>query len=341
VVELLPELLRSIMILAYIIENGMIIKKEIFPGDSRLPANMVWIDMSEPSVDEKKYIEKCFNIDVLTSEEISRIEVMSPFFKSKEAYYMTLTTISRNDSGHFDGTPFTSVMINNCLITLHYSKMSIIETFINLTKYDTEIYRTPSVLLSALTEVFIHDVGEILEKTGNEADTLIQNVFDKGSRAKDSSPTNNYNDVIAKVGQAGNTISRCRESLVSINRLIIYFTQIEKEKPAYKEHNLRLKHISREISSLTEYANFLSQRISFLLDATLGLLSVEQNMIVKVFTIASAVLMPPTLIASVYGMNFQNMPPEVSWRYGYYLALFLMFISAAIPFRYFKKKGWL
>lgn len=327
------------MILAYVIQNGVIAKKEIFPGDN-LPPNMVWIDMHSPSVDEKKYIEKCFNIDVLTSEEISRIEVMSPFYKSKEAYYMTLTTISKNESGHFDGTPFTSVMTNNCLITLHYTTMEIVETFLSLTKYDTEIYTNPSVLLSALTEVFIHDVGEILERTGNETDALIQNVFDKGSNRDGKVGQNNYNDVIAKVGQAGNTISRCRESLVSINRLIIYFTQIEKEKTAYKEHTLRLKHISREIGSLTEYANFLSQRISFLLDATLGLLSVEQNMIVKVFTIASAVLMPPTLIASIYGMNFQHMSPEISWDYGYPLALFMMFISAAIPFRYFKKKGW-
>lgn len=328
------------MIFAYILDNGVIVKKEIFPGDT-LPLYLVWIDMHVPSVNEKKYIEKCFNIDVLTSEEISRIEVMSPFYKSKEAYYMTLTTINQNENGHFDGNPFTSVITNNCLITLHYTKIDIIETFLNLTKHDIEIYTTPSVLLSALTELFIHDVGEILERTGNETDSLIQNVFDKGSNHKGKLGKNNYNDVIAKVGHAGNTISRSRESLVSINRLVIYFSQIEREKTLYKEHALRLRHISREIASLTEYANFLSQRIGFLLDATLGLLSVEQNMIVKVFTIASAVLMPPTLIASIYGMNFRYMPPELTWEYGYPLALFMMFISAAIPFRYFKRKGWL
>jgi magnesium transporter len=326
------------MILAYIIENGSIVKKEVIAGEP-LPANMVWIDMHAPSIDEKKYIEKCFNIDVLTSEEISRIEVMSPFYKSKEAYYMTLTTINQNENGHF-GSPFTSVMTHNCLITLHYSEMVVIETFLNLTKHEIDIYKLPSVLLSALTEVFIHDVGEILEKTGNEMDLLIQNVFEKRQDPNKSVGTNKYNEIIAKVGNTGNTISRCRESLVSINRLIIYFTQIEREKTAYKEHGLRLKHISREINSLTEYASFLSQRISFLLDATLGLLSVEQNMIVKVFTIASAVLMPPTLIASIYGMNFQYMP-EIVWEYGYPVALFLMFISAVIPFHFFKKKGWL
>jgi magnesium transporter len=324
------------MILAYVIMNGSVVRREIVPGDP-LPVNIVWIDMYSPSVDEKKYIEKCFNIDVLTSEEISRIEVMSPFYKSKEAYYMTLTTISKNENGHFDGTPFTSVMTNNCLITLHYSEMPVINTFLNLTKHDLEIYKNPPVLLSALTEIFTHDVGELLEKIGNDMNDLIQQVFTKNQNK--NSDNKNYNDIIALIGNGGNTISRCRESLVSINRLIIYFTQIERDKVAYREHGLRLRHISREISSLTEYASFLSQRISFLLDATLGLLSVEQNMIVKVFTIASAVLMPPTLIASIYGMNFHHMP-ETNWEYGYPLALFLMLISAVIPFYFFKKKGW-
>jgi len=326
------------MILAYVIINGSVVRKEIVPGDP-LPSNMVWIDMYTPSVDEKKYIEKCFNIDVLTSEEISRIEVMSPFYKSKEAYYMTLTTISKNENGHFDGTPFTSVMTNNCLITLHYSEMPVINTFLNLTKHDLEIYKSPPVLLSALTEIFTHDVGELLEKIGNDMNDLIQKVFTKTQDQTAMNNTKNYNDIIALIGNRGNTISRCRESLVSINRLIIYFTQIERDRITYKEHNLRLRHISREINSLTEYANFLSQRISFLLDATLGLLSVEQNMIVKVFTIASAVLMPPTLIASIYGMNFHYMP-ETNWEYGYPLAIFLMFISAVIPFYFFRKKGW-
>jgi magnesium transporter len=218
--------------------------------------------------------------------------------------------------------------------------MLVIDTFLNLTKFDLDIYKNPAVLLSALTEVFTHDVGELLEKIGNEMNDLIQQVFTKPKRNKVIHDSKNYNAIIALIGNGGNTISRCRESLVSINRLIIYFTQIERDKIAYKEHGLRLRHISREINSLTEYANFLSQRISFLLDATLGLLSVEQNMIVKVFTIASAVLMPPTLIASIYGMNLKYMP-ETQWDYGYPLILFIMFISAVIPLYFFNKKGWL
>ncbi len=327
------------MIFLYIVENNIVVRKEIVHNDP-LPDNIVWIDMHAPSTDEKKYIERCFNIDVLTSEEISRIEVMSPFYKSKESYYMTLTTIGRKDTQHFDCIAFTSVITTKCLITLHYDDIPALKTFTNLTKYEIGMYRMPAILLSAITEVFIHDVGEILEKTGNSLDLLIEDVFDKQIRTKGVRQVNNYNIIISKIGHIGNTISMSRESLVSINRLIIYFTQIEYNSILQKEHKLRLRHMAREIGSLTEYASFLAQRTSFLLDATLGLLSVEQNMVVKVFTIASAVLMPPTLIASVYGMNFRFMP-ETTWEYGYPLAVLLMLVSAILPYRYFKRKGWL
>jgi magnesium transporter len=324
------------MILVYTINGNAIQKKEIAPGQD-IPPNIVWIDMCNPSLEEKKYIETCFNIDVLTSEEISRIEVMSPFYKSKEAYYMTLTTLNRADKEHLNGIAFTSVILNNCLITLHYDPMPIITHFVNLTKYEIEIYKIPEVLLSALTEVFIHDIGEVLENTGDELDSLIHRVLDSPVKKPIKNSTNDYNKIISKIGRTGNVISRGRESLMSINRLIIYFIQIEGDDAV--KHRLRLKHMAREIESLTEYASFLAQRTSFLLDAALGMLSVEQNMIIKVFTIATAVFMPPTLIASVYGMNFGNMP-EKDWEYGYPIALIVMVISAVLPYLFFKRRGW-
>ena len=123
--------------------------------------------------------------------------------------------------------------------------------------------------------------------------------------------------------------------------MTIYFSQIDNARYMNKKDSrLRIKHISRQISSLSEYANFLSQRSSFLLDATLGMISVEQNIIIKVFTVAAAVFMPPTLIASIYGMNFDSMP-ELHLRFGYPMMLLLIIISAILPYLYFKKKGWL
>jgi magnesium transporter len=102
-----------------------------------------------------------------------------------------------------------------------------------------------------------------------------------------------------------------------------------------KEQRNKFKNLFREVHSLNEYVNFLSQRNSFLLDATLGMISVEQNKIIKVFTVAAAVFMPPTLIASIYGMNFAKMP-ELSWDLGYPMAIVMMLISAILPYLYFR-----
>ena len=102
----------------------------------------------------------------------------------------------------------------------------------------------------------------------------------------------------------------------------------------------RVKTLSRDITSLTEHTNFLSQKITFLLDATLGMINIEQNGIIKIVSVAAVVFLPPTLVASIYGMNFQVMP-ELEWLLGYPFALFLMLISAVLPFWFFKHRGWL
>jgi len=102
----------------------------------------------------------------------------------------------------------------------------------------------------------------------------------------------------------------------------------------------RLKTVARDIRSLSDHDGFLSQKINFLLDATLGMISIEQNGIIKIFSVAAVVFLPPTLVASIYGMNFEFMP-ELQWPYGYPFALGLMVVSMLLPYLYFKRRGWL
>jgi magnesium transporter len=113
-----------------------------------------------------------------------------------------------------------------------------------------------------------------------------------------------------------------------------------RENRHVKENKARMKILQRDIVSLTDHASFLSGKIAFLLDAVLGLISIEQNGIFKIFSVAAVVFLPPTLVASIYGMNFAFMP-ELQWPLGYPLALVLMLVSAVLPFVYFKQKGWL
>jgi magnesium transporter len=126
---------------------------------------------------------------------------------------------------------------------------------------------------------------------------------------------------------------------VSLSRLLTYHRALEIEKLT-KEARQKIKVLQRDVGSLSDHDSFLSAKVSFLLDATLGLINLEQNQIIKIFSIAAVVLLPPTLVASIYGMNFDFMP-ELQWLFGYPFAICLMIVSAVLPYLYFKRQGWL
>ncbi|MGE5257557.1 MAG: CorA family divalent cation transporter, partial [Hyphomicrobiales bacterium] len=129
-------------------------------------------------------------------------------------------------------------------------------------------------------------------------------------------------------------------SILSVSRMALYLNQAVAQHPRVSEIRETLKEISRDLASLADHASFMASKINFLLDATLGMINIEQNQIIKLFSVAAVVFLPPTLIASIYGMNFRFIP-ELSWELGYPLAVLLMAVSAALPYMYFKRKGWL
>ena len=148
---------------------------------------------------------------------------------------------------------------------------------------------------------------------------------------------------MGKVGEEGDFNSRMRESLVSIGRMVAFMQVVldqGRENKEMRENRARVKIVQRDIVSLADHASFLSGKIGFLLDAVLGMITIQQNGIIKIFSVAAVVFLPPTLVASIYGMNFKFMP-ELDWLYGYPMAIGLMLMSAILPFLYFKQKGWL
>jgi len=142
------------------------------------------------------------------------------------------------------------------------------------------------------------------------------------------------------IGRKGDLASKVRESLVSIGRVLLYLANEADSMRWAKEPRAQLRGMQRDVQSLSDHAAYLSNKIQFLLDAMLGVVTIEQNNIIKIFSIAAGVFLPPTLIASIYGMNFTHMP-ELRWEYGYPLAFIVMVLSAVLPFWYFKRRGWL
>lgn len=346
------------MIIAYTIASGkkQKLSKVELSGDDKLPKNIVWLDLVEPTIEEEKLVEKYYKIDAPTREEMDKIEVLSPFYKEDGAYFMTVTAIHKADKDYPEGTAVTFILSPKGLITIRHSKLRAFNYFSARAVRNPALCSTPEIALEGLVENMVDGLADVLEKTGNDIDQLMNDVFEKPKaitisnnkkikKSKDEQDAgqheNYFNILLKRVGRTSNLISKIRESLVSINRMLIFFGQIDDGKHmSRKEHRIRFRNITREIHSLTEYSNFLAQRNSFMFDATLGMINVEQNMIIKVFTVAAAVFLPPTLIASIYGMNFKYMP-ELEWLFGYPLSILLMLCSAILPYLFFKRRGWI
>jgi magnesium transporter len=162
-------------------------------------------------------------------------------------------------------------------------------------------------------------------------------IFEPTERRSNRSRT--YNHIMRAIGRKGDLNSKVRESLVSIGRVLLYLANEADSMRWAKETRGELRGMQRDVQSLSDHAAYLSNKITFLLDAMLGVVNLEQNNIIKIFSVVAVVFMPPTLIASIYGMNFQHMP-ELKWDYGFYFALVVMLLAAILPIAYFKWKKW-
>ena len=189
-----------------------------------------------------------------------------------------------------------------------------------------------------LLDAVIDREADLLERIGVEVDQVSHEIFDPHGKGPDKSLS--YNDILKTIGSKGDLTSKVRESLVSLGRLLLFLANEAEGMRWHKDVRLQLQAMQRDVLSLSDHATYLTNNITFMLDAMVGVVTIEQNNIIKIFSIASVALMPPTLIASIYGMNFHHMP-ELDWKWGYPIAIGLMVAAAALPYFFFKWKKWL
>ncbi|ABI78672.1 magnesium and cobalt transport protein CorA [Hyphomonas neptunium ATCC 15444] len=309
----------------------------------------VWVDILRPSKDEETAIERALGIDVPTIEEMSEIEVSSRLYTEEGATFMTTMMLSHTDGDNVLLSPITFILKGEQLITVRYAEPRSIDAFI--ARCQKGATYTADGVVAGLLDGLIERIGDVLERTGHELDALSDNIFaikaplvdgavaEKVSKRNKARPRN-YQSVLEQIGRKGDLLSKVRESLISFQRLLAFGTEIAVSRKPGKEYEGRLRTLTRDVQSLSDHTSFLTQKINFLLDATLGMINIEQTGIIKIFSVAAVVFLPPTLIASIYGMNFEVMP-ELSWPVGYPLALCLMVLSAVVPYQFFKWRGWL
>jgi magnesium transporter len=305
------------------------------PG-SLPPEEAVWIDMVTPTVQEDKMVEKLLGIAVPTREEMQEIEVSSRLYVENDARYMTATLMCHSDTAVPKTTAVTFILAGHRLVTVRYDDprpFAIVEH--KLARLCPPKVSGESVLMD-LFDAVIDRSADIQERIGAEVDQISHTIFEPEAEAE----TPSYNEILKALGRKGDLTSKLRESLVSLGRVLLFLANEAEALKWPKDVRAQLQLMRRDVISLTDHASYLTNKITFLLDALLGVVNLQQNNIIKIFSVAAVVLMPPTLIASIYGMNFKNMP-ELDWHYGYPLAIVVMILAAVLPYVYFKWRKWL
>jgi len=317
------------------VPRGTSLERLPVASDGEVPESAVWFDLVNPSPTEDKIVERKVGIAVPTREEMQEIEVTSRLYVENGARYMTATLMCQSDTDTPKTTPVTFILSGHRLITVRYDDPRPFMIVGNKLARTCSPAITGESVLMDLLDAVIDRAADILERIGAEVDQVSHDIFEP-----EDDRTRSYNQILKTIGRKGDLASKVRESLVSIGRLLLYLANEADSMRWAKEQRAQLRGMQRDVHSLSDHAAYLSNKIQFLLDAMLGVVTIEQNNIIKIFSVAAVALMPPTLIASIYGMNFHHMP-ELDWKWGYPIAIGLMVAAAALPYFFFKWKKWL
>ena len=308
-----------------------------------LPPETVWIDLMKAEDDEIRYVERATGLQLPTYESLSEIESSSRLRSEAGTLYLSTPLVFRAESGEPRATPVGFVLTPKILITVRFEPLSAFATFAERAARPKGVHASSVGAFVGVTEAMVDRMADVLERVGAELDEVSHRVF----RADGTEPRRrravkedaDLREALRRVGRCGDLASKIRDSLLGIGRIVPYVTSMAADwLPGEVKPHLRTLH--QDIVSLTDYDQHLTNKMQLLLDATLGLINTEQYNIIKVLTVVSVVGVPPTLVASMYGMNFHDMP-ELSWSYGYPFGLALIVLSAIGPLIWFKLRGWL
>lgn len=312
----------------------------ILASDARtsLDPAILWLDLVHPDRAEEALAERLVGVLLPTREDLKDIEPSSRLYVEDNVVFMTGSLVYHVETDLPELTDVAFILSGNRLITIRYAEPRAFSLFSSALQRVPGKYRTGAEMMARLLETVVDRTAEVLEIAVSRLDTLSANVFVDRKAAK-RRPPRFLEDKLLDIASHHRLVSKARDSLMSLSRLVTFLRSLPLIRKDHEADEL-CRIVAHDIQSLSEHASFVSNNITFLLDASLGLINVEQNAIIKIFSIASVVFLPPTLVASIYGMNFDFMP-ELHLQFGYALALGAMLLSAIIPFVFFRWKGWL
>lgn len=302
-----------------------------------LPRDALWLDLVEPTAAEEGLVEQALGVDVPTRDEMREIETSNRLYEESDRLYMIATIVTRLDTDLPEISQITFILTAERLVTSRYVDPLPFRQFITYAERHPSVATSPAMVLAGIVESIINRIADEAERVGSDLDLITGRVFAPQRRGRDA-PLD-YRGVLQRIGRNGELTSKVRESLVSLGRLLAFLQQTPDGRLS-QEARTRFSTLSRDVGALSDHVTFLGEKGQFVLDATLGMVTIDQNNILKIFSVVTVVMLPPTLIASFYGMNFVHIP-WLHERWGALVALGMMALSAILPLLFFKRRSWL
>jgi len=296
-------------------------------------SDALWIDLYRPQPDQVT-AAAALGVEVPTLEDMEEIEISNRLYREDEVDYLTVVLPGLSATKDAMTGPVTFILSADRLVTVRHHAPRPFETYpTRADKVGLGCGDADRLFLSLVEEI-IGRLADLLEGTGKSLDATTRRVYAEDMREAQ------FRDVLKGLGRDNEAIGRVRLSLLTIERAISYFGQTVPQRLRSEGLMPTVKGLMRDITALEVHADYLAGRVAMTTDATLGMINLGQAQTTKIVSVVAVVFLPPTMVATVYGMNFDVMP-ELSWAFGYPMALGVMLASAVGAWAYFKWRGWL
>jgi magnesium transporter len=292
--------------------------------------------MFDPTPEERRKVEAALGAEMPTRADMEEIEISSRLYQEEDNLFMTAMVLAQTDSEMPVTGAVTFVLFHNRLITIRYIDPQPFRTYALRCERGTVWATRADVIFTQLLDAVVDRMADVLERVGMDIEVVSREVFDPGQRKLG---TKDFQAILRQLGRKHDLTGKMRESLLTLGRMLTFLNQAFADKQ-HKEAKGHIKTLGRDVQSLQDHTSYLTSKLGYLQDATLGLINNEQNNIIKIMSVAAMVFLPPTLFASIWGMNFKYMP-DLNSPWGYPIAIVIMVISAVLPYYYFKRRGWL
>ena len=304
-----------------------------------LPEGALWIDLLDPTREEEALAEKLLGTNIPTRAQLAEIEPSSRFHQTNGITYLTMSVLHGVDAGQPGSDPIGFILTDKHIVSVRYIDPKPFIIFAENMYAEPETVGDARTLLVRLLDAIVDRLADEFEVAGKEVEAISRQIFSHRNYRAKRHPEARLEVLLLRIGKVQQLLAKLRETSVSTTRLLTFLSSIA----AIEEDGANRRHVDSLIAdtkALSDHSNFVGDNLTFLLDASLGLISLEQNLVMKLFSVFAVVFMPPTLIAGLYGMNFEHMP-ELEWVYGYPFALTLIAASAIIPVWIARRRGWL